>query len=257
MIQKILMSLFLCHSVAVFAQLNCKTVTNEKEEQVKTCYHQNNVLSTVEKWDKENRTGSVKGFDNQGSKIFEFSLRRFGGHASVSLSYYANGQVSRVNYSDAPDGGIQWYKAEMKFDEQGHQTDFNEMKYPFETPTVPTSPTKVEQPKQVVECAVPVRDVYELKNTTKSKILVRALSKKAYYSPAKEFYITLKPSEILTFDSLVSAQYHPKEAIYDVFIQSYTKKKKYKMLQIGTLTTEDKPQNRKVWTWIIFNKSAK
>lgn len=238
-------------TITCFAQLNCKTTTNESQEIITTCFHANKTISTLEIWDKDKRSGSVKGFDNQGKQLYHYYLRRFGGHASAAISYYLNGQVSRVNYSSAPDGGIQFYKSTIQFDELGKQTGFSEQKYPPEQITI-TPPKKSPPPSKTVECAVLVSDFYEVKNLTKSKVSLYVKTKSNPNYAKKEFYLTLKPNEKLVIDSLVSAQFHPKETIYELSILSYTKKRKQKRIQVGTATNEDKSKNQKTWTWVLF-----
>jgi hypothetical protein len=95
-------------------------------------------------------------------------------------------------------------------------------------------------------------DFYEIKNGTKSKVSLYIKTKSNPNYAKKEFYLTLKPNENIIFDSLVSAQFHPKEAIYELSILSYTKKRKQKMIQIGTAINEDKSKNQKTWTWVLF-----
>lgn len=239
-------------SLSTFSQLKCKKTTNQKLEMITTCYHKNDSVSTVEIWDKDNRSGSVKAFDNQGKQLCHYYLRSFGGHASATIGYYPNGQVSRVDYSSAPDGGIQFYKSTIKFDEFGTKTDFSEMKYPPEPIMITTPKTQQPPPSKTVECAVLMSDFYEIKNGTKSKVSLYIKTKSNPNYAKKEFYLTLKPNENIIFDSLVSAQFHPKEAIYELSILSYTKKRKQKMIQIGTAINEDKSKNQKTWTWVLF-----
>ena len=61
--------------------------------------------------------------------MFSLDLRHDGGHASAQLSWYASGQVKSVSYTDAPDGGIQYYHSTWLFDEKGNQTSFTEDSY--------------------------------------------------------------------------------------------------------------------------------
>ena len=123
---------FLCLnavSFGIYAQLNCKKSSSELEN-TSTCFHKNGAKSTVESWDKQGREGKITGFDKEGKELFSYYLRSFAGHASAHLSYYANGQVSKVEYSSAPDGGIQFYQESHSFDENGTQSGFWKMDYP-------------------------------------------------------------------------------------------------------------------------------
>lgn len=237
-------------TITCFAQLNCKTTTNERQEIVTTCFHINKTISTLEVWDKDKHFGSVKGYDNQAKELFYYSLRSIGGSALAKITYYSNGQVARVDYSDAPDGGIQFYESTVKFDELGKQTGFSELKYPFEQITFQKEPAP--QKPTTAECAVPVFDQFEVKNATKSKVTLHIKTKNNPNYIKKEFFLTLKPNESIIFDSLVSAQFHPKDEVYDLSIVSYTKKKKQKIIQIGTAINEDKSKNQKTWTWVLF-----
>jgi len=115
-----------------FAQYSPKTTKQREGSSVKKCFHKNGKVSTLEIWDKDQRNGNLKGFNNQRKELFSLSLRRYGGHASARLTYYPNGQVQSVYYSDAPDGGIQYYHSTMEFDKLGRQTSFREDKYPDE-----------------------------------------------------------------------------------------------------------------------------
>jgi hypothetical protein len=83
-------------------------------------------VSTKEWRDKADRFGRSWAYKRDGSVIFEGGTRRIGGHASVHFSYYPSGAVSKVETSDAPDGGIQWYRSTTTFDEQGNRTSFSE-----------------------------------------------------------------------------------------------------------------------------------
>jgi hypothetical protein len=131
----------LVQTPALFAQLDCKTVAQSDGSTVKKCYHKNGTISTIETWDKDKRFGNLKSFNNQGKELFSRGLRTIGGHASAQVTYFPNGQVKSIYYSDAPDGGIQYYNSTTQFDEVGNQLSFDEDKYPYE-----------------LEILVPVRD---------------------------------------------------------------------------------------------------
>jgi hypothetical protein len=134
---------FLLQSHISLAQLKGKTSTEKDGATKKQCFHKNKTVSTLETWDKDKRFGNIKAFNNQGKELFSHSLRSVGGHASVQLIYFPNGQLKSVYFSDAPDGGIQYYNSTTQFDELGNQTEFTETKYPheleFEKPTSDTS----------------------------------------------------------------------------------------------------------------------
>lgn len=136
-----LLLFLLVQTPALFAQLHCKTTNQSDGSTIKQCFHKNGTISTIETWDKDKRFGNLKIFNNQGKELFSRGLRTIGGNASAELTYFPNGQVERIYYSDAPDGGIQYYNATTQFDEVGNQLSFDENKYPYE-----------------LEILVPVRD---------------------------------------------------------------------------------------------------
>ncbi len=89
-------------------------------------YFTNGKVSTKAWMDKDQRWGRSWAYRPDGSVIVEHATRRIAGHASVHFTYHANGAVSKAEYSDAPDAGIQWYRSTTTFDEQGNKTGFTE-----------------------------------------------------------------------------------------------------------------------------------
>lgn len=89
-------------------------------------YFASGQVSTKEWRDKDERWGRSWAYKKNGEVIFEGQTRRFAGHSSIHFSYHPNGAVSKVETSDAPDGGIQWYKSATSFDDQGNKTGFQE-----------------------------------------------------------------------------------------------------------------------------------
>ncbi|HRO41033.1 MAG TPA: hypothetical protein PLZ25_14055, partial [Flavobacteriales bacterium] len=83
-------------------------------------------ISTKAWTEANNRWGHSWAYNRQGAVIFDRQTRRIGGHASVDYRYHPNGAISRAEVSDAPDGGIQWYKSTTTFDTAGVQTGFSE-----------------------------------------------------------------------------------------------------------------------------------
>lgn len=82
----------------------------QAKEPVKKRFHKNKRISTIETWDKEKRNGCFVCMNSRGDTLVQFYLRRFGGHASAWAEYYPNGQVRKLELSDAPDAGIQCYR---------------------------------------------------------------------------------------------------------------------------------------------------
>ena len=125
----LLFLLLLIQTPLLFAQLHCKSSEQEDGSTIKKCVHKNGTVSTIETWTKDKRNGNLKGYNNQGKELFSYHLRSYGGHASAQLTWFPNGQVKSVYYSDAPDGGIQYYHSTTQFDEAGNQIAFTEDSY--------------------------------------------------------------------------------------------------------------------------------
>ena len=83
-------------------------------------------LSSKAWMDVADRWGHSWAYDRSGRVIFERQTRKIGGHASVDFSYHPDGTVSKAEVSQAPDGGIQWYRSTTTFDTAGVQTGFTE-----------------------------------------------------------------------------------------------------------------------------------
>jgi hypothetical protein len=131
-----LLFLSILFSQICFAQQNCTTTTDVQKNSIKKCLHENGNVSTIETWDKEKRTGSLKAFDKNGKELFNYGLRTFAGHASVFLIYYKNGQVSKAEYTSAPDAGIQHYHEISRYDVDGVRTSFEDLSEPDGYPRI-------------------------------------------------------------------------------------------------------------------------
>lgn len=237
------------------AQLNCKNSRSQDLEFIKTCFHKNTQVSTKEIWDKEKRQGKSLAFNASGEQLYEFHLRSFGGHASTYVTYYPNGQVSKVEYSSAPDGGIQWYKETIKFDENGKQIERWVDQHPHEwhveptfQPTVP--PIKIKQ--EVVKCAVPYFTYYKIKNTTNRKIEVKLIPQKNTTIQLDEKIISLKSNEFAILDSILLAQRFlaPNEGYLLTLNIAKRKADKYQLLPLETIQEKE----RKIYQWVIIKK---
>ncbi len=147
-------------------------------------------ISTREWTDKNDQWGASWAYARSGDVIFHGQTRRFAGHSSVRFSYHPSGAVSRVETSDAPDGGIQWYKSTTTFDEDGHKTGFSEHgrdNYgpiprldwpPDRSPPQPKAPAPKEEPRQeVVECQRMFQTELFVVNPTNSAVRVVATPK--------------------------------------------------------------------------------
>ncbi|MBL0126624.1 MAG: hypothetical protein IPP83_04020 [Flavobacteriales bacterium] len=89
-------------------------------------YFTSGKVSTKVWTDKNDRWGRSWAYDAAGKELFSYQTRSIGGHASANFSYHPNGAVSRIEVSDAPDGGIQWYRSTTSYDEHGVKTGFTE-----------------------------------------------------------------------------------------------------------------------------------
>ena len=236
--------LFVCSLLfqSGLAQLNCKTTIDAANGSVKTCLHTNKKVSTEEIWDEAKRFGTLKLFNNQGVELAVYHLREVGGHASAHLTYHSNGQVAKVEFSDAPDGGIQFFESTRKFDENGKQLDYNEIKYPYELETTFIQIEPQEQPQQQVvppkkeafiPCATIYQTFYQLQNTTKSKVVLTIQPIKNNSVNVTEKEITLKPNESIVFDTILMADQFITAKVYQPSVkQVLTKKRNEKKIKI-------------------------
>ncbi len=151
-------------------------------------------VSTEEWTDKEGRFGRSRAFKRDGTVIVDHHTRRIAGHASVHFEYHPNGAVSKAEFSDAPDAGIQWYRSTTTFDDQGNRTGFSEQGHDdlqlipnpgttFTRPAEPFSPT--EEPAREPEVAICqklfVNEVFVV-NSTRETAVIRCTPK--HPSPA-------------------------------------------------------------------------
>ena len=148
-------------------------------------YHRNGRISTVEWTDLAGRYGISYALDAKGKEILRLQTRRFAGHATVHFSYHANGSVALAEYSNAPDAGIQWYRARYRFDESGNQTSFEEQGHdnygPLPRPGIRPS-ERMPAPREA--CQEPVVNTYFIVNPLDYPVLVHLLPK--HPSPASK-----------------------------------------------------------------------
>jgi hypothetical protein len=140
------------------AQYKCNTVASADGKR-HTCYHVNKQPSTTEFWDKENLWGRFEAWNNKGEPLVSFELRKVAGHAGVDVSYHANGQVSRLEYSSAPDGGIQFWNYIYTYNEEGQETSRVDLSRPDGHPhvTVPEHLWMHEEEPQNPVVVLPVK----------------------------------------------------------------------------------------------------
>ncbi len=198
-------------------QLNCKTV-EKVDSTVTTCRHQNGQVSTIQMWDHNERWGFIKAFNSLGSELFSYSLRRFAGHASISLSYHPNGQVKKAEYSSAPDAGIQFYRYIHEYNDVGEQTRYTDLSYPMTPPSYiihTLKPENEQQPtvehvvptQEVMKCAVPYITVFRIANETKRRIYVNLLPQPSLWASLRRLHgVEVLPKSHLDVDSVTLAE---------------------------------------------------
>lgn len=259
--KNLLLLLFLFYlNITLFSQYNCKKSVGLKGEEIKSCYHKNKKISTQEIWDNGKKEGKSIGYDSAGKQLYEFYLRTFGGHASAHLSYYVNGQVSKVQFSSAPDGGIQRYNEMIRFDEKGLQLERRIEQYPHEL-MVPnfTDTGKFVKPiieklikQEVVVCASPYLTYFKIKNSTSKNIRMKLIPQKNRWIQLSEKNVLIKSKEFATCDSIILAQrfLEPNEGYLVLLDMPKRKANKYLILQLETIYENDK----RTYQWIIIRK---
>ncbi|MBL8003302.1 MAG: hypothetical protein JNL05_15220 [Flavobacteriales bacterium] len=151
-------------------------------------------VSTREWTDKDGRFGRSLAYKRDGTVIVDHHTRRIAGHASVHFEYHPNGAVSRSEFSDAPDAGIQWYRSTTTFDDQGNRTGFSEQGHDdlhviphpgttFTAPVEPFGPTEepVREPEVAICQKLFVNEVFVV-NSTRETAVIRCTPK--HPSPA-------------------------------------------------------------------------
>lgn len=215
-------------ATSLSAQLNCLTRQGHDGESETSCHHENGTLSTIETWDRENRWGHITGFNAAGVQLFRHELRHIAGHATVQLTYYPNGQVKDLNFSTAPDGGIQRYSEYCVFDPTGALIQCTKEQYPHELILEPSPlPDERSLPRtsEVMICAIPSLSVYELVNTTRKKREVHLNAKPHSMISRKSRVLEIKKGERLAVDSALMANlFFPLNDIYQVSIKAKRKK---------------------------------
>ncbi|MFN6944584.1 MAG: hypothetical protein ACK4ND_06530 [Cytophagaceae bacterium] len=254
---RFLIFLFLLNiNFLVYAQLNCRTVENDRGAET-TCYHKNNTVSTIETWDKERRNGHIKGLDKNSKELFSYYLRRYAGHASVRLWYHPNGQVSKVEFTSHPDGGIQSYHYISEYNENGERTKYIDLSRPDGHPipvTIPSTPSLPQQvPKkkaEVVKCAVPYTTTYKLINETKNKVRIHVRQAPNLWRGEKpDTTFVLESKQEIIIDSITMAEIFMDRDLYFVTISNKQPgKKKFKLI----IAQPIEESNRKLYVWHVL-----
>lgn len=95
---------------------------------------------------KANETGRATAWNSAGKLIFSCEISLRNGHHSADFSFHKNGAVAKIEESQAPDAGIQWYDNTYIFSENGDLLNVYKRSYddmytlkvepPFEKPSV-------------------------------------------------------------------------------------------------------------------------
>jgi hypothetical protein len=201
------------------AQLYCSVSKSESVETIK-CLHENQQISSIVEWDKEQKWGKLIINKSDGSLIQEWELRRIHGIASADIEYHTNGQVSKVEYRSAPDGGIQRFQRVYYYNQNGDLVNTVQDDYPskiadvirFEETPIPTN---------TIVCAEIWTSVMQLQNRTKrtQKIKITPLLKN---SQTSERVMIIKPKQTITVDSCIQAQFFqdPKNNVKIEFLKT-------------------------------------
>lgn len=110
-----------CIGLMGYGQLNQK-ITETKEGWTTVTYHQNGKVATAIFRTKDPSYGAqgfAKVYNNQGNLIYESPISHSAQIISVNFKFYENGAVKQINYSEHPDGGIQWYRKWIYLNDAG------------------------------------------------------------------------------------------------------------------------------------------
>ncbi len=170
-------------------------------------------ISTSECFDDAGRWGKAIAYDRNSKVIYEQELRRVAGHSYVVFKYYPDGAVQSAHWSSAPDGGIQWYKANIAFSPDGAVISETEDSYDRmvtmpailkEMPEKQKKDTLRQQKQETAECAVIYSSEFWVKNFAPYPVVVTARRK----SSVKETYIlSLHEGETQKGGHMILAQY--------------------------------------------------
>lgn len=174
------------------------------------------------------RTGKVEVFSRKGELVFEGHRRTFAGHASVDLSFHPNGGVSTIKVSEAPDAGIQWYKAEYTLDTDGNivnkwETGHDDRTY-FPNPGQKIRHEEMPPTSAPAACAVPIGATLVVHNRA-SKVVEIRLKGLTGEVAGREYLQKLAVGDSLVSHELVNAQraFNPEEMFEFFMIDTQTR----------------------------------
>ncbi|MCB9195674.1 MAG: hypothetical protein H6598_05595 [Flavobacteriales bacterium] len=104
-----------------YSQINQEFKETE-EGWTTTTYHENGKISSKIFRTKDpsyGAQGSAKVFNAKGELIYESPISHSAQIISVNFKFYENGAVKQINYSEHPDGGIQWYRKWIYLNDAG------------------------------------------------------------------------------------------------------------------------------------------
>lgn len=200
-------------------------------------------------------------YNNQGKEIINYDLRRFGGHASVYLDYYANGQISKAEYSSAPDGGIQFWRKIHYFDEEGNQTGFTDLSQPDGHPVLRrnieerynyNTPPPAPKNDSSAICAVIHVTNWQVVNETKSPVKVLLKAQHNMYVQLKDTMFTIKPKQSISTKNIILAHGYLKETEgYSIEITGSERTKQYVKIMAAPPT---EAMQQKTYHWRIISR---
>jgi hypothetical protein len=212
-------------------------------------------ISTREWTDLDDHWGLSTAYAPNGTVLVEHQTRRFAGHASVHFTYHPNGAISRAEYSEAPDGGIQWYRCTTTFDDQGNRSGFSEQGHDDDG-HIPRPemrmPPAVDPPEtvSVEEQRLFTNEVF-LVNPTKWTCRVRVLVKDP--SPAlKDAEYTIDPGDTLRIGAYTAGETFVQPEAY-LTIATYRKLRKgpyYKMARYRMAEVQAVPEHRRYYRMV-------
>lgn len=257
MLKFLISFIFLILYSPVFSQLNCKSIKNPEKVTIRNCYHKTGQISTIETWNEDKRNGNIKGFNNTGRELFNYSLRNYAGHASVLISYHSNGQVKKLEYSSAPDGGIQFYHYIHEFNQSGDQISYLDLSHWDDMLVLPnlgpdSTSVKKDKKTEVTICAEPWTTVFSIQNETNKKVIIRFKAISNPYIILSDVLLTLAPFENRIVNSLILANmFLSPEQCYTPEIISNSPARKWKTILDQPLVASQ----RKTYTWYVVRKN--
>lgn len=241
-----------------YAQLNCKTFKNVQGGSDKKCFHKNGKLSTLETWDMEKRSGFIKAYDANGKELFNYDLRTFAGHSSVTLTYFQNGQVKKAEYSSAPDGGIQYYRKIHEFDENGKQINFMDLSRPdghdhlqlFLPDSAQVKKSTVNLKNNTQKSTDKLKlTILKIRNDSGKRMSVLLKKQADWYRLRKDSLVELEPKQTMVIDSVTKpTEFIGSCDLLEPELRPANKKSKYEVI----LEIPRETETKKTYLWHVI-----